>query len=178
MKYYATALIAATASGQFNPPVDPDAYHCCDQIPRDPRCVACPDMAGINGISALDVVDLIDGVLIGALKVEHVDNLETCITDISPLVTHMTTAVEDFEDGSYHKIASGINELGEFFSQVSTTMEDCDKIGSDDVAKLKNMGEAFLHPKKLMITSAKNVLLNGVQIYNDIKAADYDLNSG
>ena len=135
-------------------------------------------MAGPLGISALDVVELIDGVLVGALEVEHVDNLETCIKDIDPLVTHITTAVEDFEDGSYHKIAAGIKELGEFFSQVSTTMEDCEKVGSDDVTKLKKMGDTFLHPKKLLIESTKNVLLNGVQIYNDIKAADYDLNAG
>ena len=57
-------------------------------------------------------------------------------------------------------------------------MEDCDKIGSDDVTKLKNMGDAFLHPKKLIIDSMKNVLLNGVSIYDDIKAADKDLTAG
>ena len=50
-------------------------------------------MGGPLGISAINVVELIDGVLIGALEVEHVDNLETCIKDINPLVTHMTTAV-------------------------------------------------------------------------------------
>ena len=41
-------------------------------------------------------------------------------------------------------------------------MEDCEKIGADDINKLKKMGDAFLHPKKLMIESSKNVLLNGV----------------
>ena len=90
----------------------------------------------------------------------------------------MHTAVQDFEDGSFHKIAAGIDELGKFISQVSTTMEDCEKIGSDDVTKLKNMGDAFLHPKKLIIESMKRVLLNGVSIYDDIKTADSDLISG
>ena len=124
------------------------------------------------------MVELIDGVLVGALEVEHVDNLETCIKDINPLVTHITTAVQDFEAGSFHKIAAGIDELGKFISQVSTTMEDCEKVGADDVAKLKKMGDAFLHPKKLLIDSAKNVLLNGVSIYDDIKTADKDLIAG
>ena len=124
------------------------------------------------------MVELIDGVLVGALEVEHVDNLETCIKDINPLVTHMTTAVQDFEDGSFHKIAAGIDELGKFISQVSSTMEDCKKISSEDVTKLKKMGDAFLHPKKLIIDSMKNVLLNGVSIYDDIKAADKDLIAG
>ena len=57
-------------------------------------------------------------------------------------------------------------------------MEDCDKIGSDDVAKLKAMGEAFLHPKKLFIDAAKTVLLNGVSILDDIKTAKTDLEGG
>jgi hypothetical protein len=130
------------------------------------------------GISALQVVELIDGVLVGALETEHVDNLETCIKDITPLVTHIQTAVADFEDGSFHKIAAGIDELGKFISQVSTTMEDCEKVGSDDVTKLKAMGEAFLHPKKLIIDSFHHVILNGKSIWSDIKAADKDLIAG
>ena len=68
------------------------------------------------GISALDVAELIDGILIGALEVEHVDGLETCIKDVDPLVAHITTAVEDFEAGSFDSIAAGVDELGQFLS--------------------------------------------------------------
>ena len=130
------------------------------------------------GISALDVAELIDGILIGALEVEHVDGLETCIKDVDPLVAHITASVDDFEDGSFGRIAAGVDELGRFLSQVGATLEDCGNVGSDDVAKLKNMGDAFLHPKQLLIVSMKGVLLNGIQIFNDIKAADYELSAG
>ena len=112
MKYFISALIATAAFAQDVPnPTD-----CCRVIPIDLRCLDCPNVNGPHGMSALNVVELIDGVLVGALQVEHVDNLETCIKDINPLVTHMTTAVEDFEDGSFHKIAAGIDELGKFIS--------------------------------------------------------------
>ena len=142
--------------------------------------MGCDPIVDVNGIgtSVLDVAELIDGVLVGALATEHVDNLETCIKDIDPLVSHMTTAVQDFEDGSFHKIAAGIDELGKFVSQVATTMQDCEKVGSDDVAKLKSMGDAFLHPKKLLIDSAKHVLLNGVSIYDEVKTAGSDFTTG
>ena len=135
-------------------------------------------VAGSLGMDVLDVAEVIDGVLIGALETEHIDSLETCIKDVDPLVSHMHTAVQDFEDGSFHKIAAGIDELGKFVSQVATTMEDCDKVSSDDVTKLKKMGDAFLHPKRLLIDAAKNVLLNGVSIYDEIKTADKDLTAG
>ena len=57
-------------------------------------------------------------------------------------------------------------------------MEDCEKVGSDDAAKLKKMGDAFRHPKQLVIEAMKGVLLNGVQIYHDIKAADNEFSNG
>ena len=40
------------------------------------------------------------------------------------------------------------------------------------------MGDAFLHPKKLLFDSMKHVLLNGVSIYDDIKTGDKDLEDG
>ena len=172
MKYFATALIATTALAQFDP------TNCCREMPRDARCMGCYEENGSIAMTILDVAEVIDGVLVGALEAEHIDSLETCIKDIDPLVTHMQTAVEDFEAGSFHKIAAGIDELGKFVSQVATTMEDCEKVGSDDVAKLKKMGDAFLHPKRLIIDSAKNVLLNGVSIYDEVKTAAKDLSAG
>ena len=123
------------------------------------------------------MTELIDGIIVGALETEHIDNLDTCIKDINPLVTLMESAVKDFEDGSFHKIAEGIDELGQFISKVGTSMEDCATV-PEDLDKLKAMGDAFLHPKKLIIDSMKNVLLNGVSIYDDIKDADKDLKAG
>ena len=99
-----------------------------------------------NGATAPEVIELIDGFLIGALDVEHVDGLDTCVKDFNPLVTDMITAVQDFEDGSYYKIADGIYQLGQFISQVGILMGDCASVSDDDVAKLTAMGEAFLHP--------------------------------
>ena len=86
-------------------------------------------------------------------------------------------ADQDFEDGSFRKIAQGIDELGQFLTKVSSSMEDCAKAPAD-LAKLKQMGDAFRHPKKLIIDSMKNVLLNGVSIYDDIKEANTDLHAG
>ena len=107
MKYFAIGLLAAQAAAQVGPA-------CCHTSP-----VSCsnPDDCKTNdflGASALEVTELIDGFLIGALEVEHVENLDTCIKDINPLVTDMTKAVEDFKDGSFSKIADGINQLGLF----------------------------------------------------------------
>ena len=132
-----------------------------------------------NDMSALNVTELVEGILIGALEKQKVDDVDACLQDINPLVTTMTAAVKDFEDGGFSKICKGIDELGHFISDVATAMENCEAIATgDDVTKLKSMADVFLHPKKLVWDSAKNVLLNGVSIYDDIKAADSDLDAG
>ena len=40
------------------------------------------------------------------------------------------------------------------------------------------MGKAFLHPVHLLIDAEHNVILNGVEIYKDVKAAGVDMEAG
>ena len=54
-------------------------------------------------------------------------------------------------------------------------MEDCAQVGQEDLDKLEEMGEAFLHPKQLIIDAENNIIVNGVEIYKDIKTADSDM---
>ena len=61
--------------------------------------------------------------------------------------------------------------------QVGVVLEDCPQVGAEDVSKLKDMGEAFLHPKKLIIEAFHNVEVNGVKIYKDIKQAGKDIDN-
>ena len=128
--------------------------------------------------TAEEVIELIDGVLIGVLNVESIDNLDSCVKDFTPLAIDMNKAVKDFESGSFHDIADGIYNLGQFISQVSVGMEDCAAVGDEDVAKLKAMGDAFLHPKQLIIDAGHNIILNGIEIAKDIKAAGKDMDAG
>ena len=78
------------------------------------------------------MVDVIEGVLVGAFETEGLTDISSCIKDVNPLVTDLEAAIDDFEDGSFHKIAAGIDELGHFLSQVATTLEDCEKVVSGD----------------------------------------------
>ena len=66
----------------------------------------------LGSVGAAEVVELIDGVLIGAFETEGIVNLDLCVTDFNPLVTDMSKAVADFEDGSFHAVADGIYQLG------------------------------------------------------------------
>ena len=57
-------------------------------------------------------------------------------------------------------------------------MEDCAAVGDEDVAKLTAMGEAFLHPKTLIINAEHNAIINGVEILKDVRKAGKDMEAG
>ena len=145
MKYYVSALIATAVFAQFTP-----SLCCYYECPRDPRCIGCEvpcnDEASPIDISVSDMTALIGGVLAGA-KIQSVDDLATCIKDADPLVAHIFTAADDFDDGSVDKMNEGVKELGNFYAQLATDMEGCGKLSSDDVTLLKNISDAFLNPK-------------------------------
>ena len=56
-------------------------------------------------------------------------------------------------------------------------MDDCAQVSDEDADKLKDMGEAFLHPIHLIQDAAHNVIVNGVEIYKDIKKAGDDMHN-
>ena len=128
--------------------------------------------------TAEEVIEIIDGVLIAVFDVTHVENLDTCIKDFTPLATTMNTAVQDFESPSFHNVADGIYQLGQFISQVGILMEDCAAFGEEDVTKLTAMGEAFLHPKQLIIDAEHNLIINGIEVGKDIRKAGKYMDSG
>ena len=117
-----------------------------------------------------EITQLVDGFLLGALQTEQVYDLDTCLKDVNPLITDMTTAIEDFKDGSYYRITDGIYQLGQFVSQIKVVTKDCSiALREEDMDKLKAMEEAFLHPKQLILNVGEDLVVNGVEIYQDVK---------
>ena len=112
MKAAAFALcMLSVANAQVGPcpDTDPDCkkFSAPPPVPcpqSDPACKKFTEAAAV----ATEVVELIDGFILGALETEQVYSLDSCVADFNPLVTDMVNAVNDFEDGSYHKIADGV----------------------------------------------------------------------
>ena len=120
--------------------------------------------------SVKEITQLLDGFLLGALKTEQVYDMELCVREINPLVTDLTTAIADFKDGSYYRITDGIYQLGQFVSQIETVTKDCPRaLNEEDKEKLKAMEEAFSNPKKLILDAGEDLIINGVEIFGDVK---------
>ena len=55
----------------------------------------------------------------------------------------------DFDEGTIESIIEGIFEIGKVIVQLPTDLKNCTAMG-DDLEKLEDWAEIFIHPKELI----------------------------
>jgi len=71
---------------------------------------------------------------------------------------------------SFSGVKAGINLIGEMVDQVQGDIKDCE-VSVEDAKKLAEMADNFKSPWSFAYNVGKNILLNGVDIYNEIASA-------
>ena len=113
---------------------------------------------------------MIDGVVLGALSTEQVYDMNLCIKDLNPLIIDVAQAISEIKGGSYQSIADGIYSVGQSISQVGIIMKECpNATREEDLEKLKQMGDAFLHPIHLVKSIPKHLFFSGIDIYHSVR---------
>jgi hypothetical protein len=76
----------------------------------------------------------------------------------------------DFETKDVTKIADGIGKLADLLEHVMAGMKDCSHVKADWTSVVK-MIEAFNSPTSFVIHIGEDLLINGKDIYSEIKDA-------
>ena len=102
----------------------------------------------------------------GAIE-ESLPDVMTCVQDGENLVTDIEKAIADFKKENFDGVKNGIKEIGTIVKSISTDIKDCQAgvKGAEDIIK---MAENFENPWKFAYHLAKDLLVNGVQIYHQI----------
>jgi hypothetical protein len=75
-------------------------------------------------------------------------------------------------------VTNGLYKIGTAVYEISKGVKDCDHdISEKELAILHDMYEAFKHPKALAQKAGKNIVVNGVEIYNEMSAAYTNYNA-
>jgi hypothetical protein len=123
-----------------------------------------------QSITSDQALDLLEGFLEGAVAAESFDELSKCITDAEPMIPAAEKAFKDCKTNSLNASLLCIADMAALAKEATTTLSDCENVG-DDIAKLKQIVAAFTSPMSFIWHAGKDLLLNGVNIYNDIEAA-------
>jgi len=122
---------------------------------------------------AYTVEQIISGFLEGAVKAENLDNLDTCITQGSTVVSDVELLITDLKSRNILKKIKGIKMLGTAVKDLIFAIKDC-KASAADIAKLEHMAALLLNPKSVLVNAFKNFELYGVDIKNEISASITD----
>ena len=122
-----------------------------------------------SGFSLTDVEQFVEGLLLGALKAE-VPDVMTCIHDAQSVVTDVEAAYNDFKQENFDGVKHGIEELGTLVEDLANSIHAC----AGDVTQIENlinMAKTFSDPLSFAYHAGKDLLIHGVDIYNEINDA-------
>ena len=94
----------------------------------------------------------------------------TCITDAENVVSEVETAYSDFAKETFEGVRDGIVEIGTMVTDLADTIKAC----SGDVTQIQNlwnMAQQFADPASFAWHAGKDLLIHGVDIYNEINSA-------
>lgn len=116
---------------------------------------------------------IVQGVLFGALDAEGFTDISTCIKDFEQVISDAESAYKDFEQKDVEHIIEGVKEVANLLETVKTGMSDCSSLKAD-WKKLEQMEQIFDNPKSFAYHVGKDILINGVEIYNEVSTAIED----
>ena len=119
---------------------------------------------------------MLEGIAKGALNAEAL-NLGACIVDGEAIINKAKAAVADFESETKEGVEAGVIQIAMLMMSAKSAITDCNP--QTDVAKLDAMIAEFSSPTAFAYQVKKNLMVNGVDIFMEIKTAlnDYKYNN-
>ena len=124
-------------------------------------------------LDRIKLEEIVGGVLKGALHAEGFDDINSCIGDAETVFKDAETAVQDFKAGGATNVIKGLQEVGQILQVVQSGMKDCSNIKAD-WSRLEGMVKAFSNPTSFAYHVGKDLIVNGKDIYGEIKTSITD----
>ena len=122
------------------------------------------------------MLKITEGILKGALDAEGFTDITQCIKDGEEIVQDAEAAYKDFEGHSASEIVDGLKKVADAIKTIKAGMSDCSHLKAD-WEKLEAMAAVFSNPSSFAFHVAKDLLVNGVDIYHEINTAIGDYKS-
>lgn len=110
----------------------------------------------------------------GALHDDDLDNIMNCMANPKEVVESIERAVATFgkKDMDMSDVIMSLSTLGTSFHTMIDAIKTCDnEVTQREVKILMKMLENFKNPKDLAYKIGTNIIVNGVDIYNEMSAA-------
>ena len=96
----------------------------------------------------------------GAIEAEGLDNIEHCITGVSPIISDVKIAIADFKKKNAAAVLDGLKHLGTAVTEMKSEIQYCEGV-KGDWEKLVKMVSIFNSPASFVYHVGKDLILNG-----------------
>ena len=117
--------------------------------------------------------EIVGGIIMGAAKVEGLDNIMDCVSDAEAIYQKSELAVAQFKQHSASSTIEGIKELGDVIDEVADAIKDCKAI-RDDLTKIAKMAAVFKSPMSFVYHVGHDIIVDGTQIFDQVADAVVD----
>merc|ERR1712110_628917 len=116
-----------------------------------------------------------EGILEGFVAKE-MPSVISCVKDSETTFTDFKKAVQDFEKKSLSGVKNGLHELAQGLESLKSALTDCAG-AKKEVENLINAMLSMRSPWKLVYHIGRDLVVNGRDIYNNVKAAKSNFKS-
>ena len=113
------------------------------------------------------VLKFVSGLILGAIKENHLTEVQKCFTDIQYVSEEMTTAVQDFAAKDLPSIMDAVQHIGNIFMKLPGDFVDCTSM-TNNMARIKAWAAPFANPKEELPAIWANMLKNYVAMVHDL----------
>ena len=124
-----------------------------------------------------DFVNVAKGLIEGIAAAEGWDQLAPCIDSTEDAIENVITAVKYLKKKDPVDVAYGLAALGKALADLPTAFRSCGAVVHDVEMLIKSIA-AISNPTTFFFKVAKNLIVNGADIYHEIYGAVDDFNAG
>jgi len=119
-------------------------------------------------------VDVFEGALQGFFSSDEFPHLKACASETADTYEGIKSAIEEIEKLTPSDIKAGLADLGTAMTNLKKALTDCKASEKDVTDFAKALEQGFEHPLSFAFHLGKELLVNGKDIYTEIKTAISD----
>ncbi len=117
--------------------------------------------------------DIFEGLIEGFFDFDKYPDLKSCASEIAEVYDDLDQAVQAIEQKDVHGVRQGLKLIGQSLDEVSDALRDC-KAAEGDIESVIDALKGFKSPWSFVFHVGKDLLVNGVDIFEEISDAVND----
>ena len=129
-------------------------------------------------INVAHTLEVVAGLLEGIASDLGLSDIENCIEDAETLGEDIHNAYEQILQATFTSVKNGLEDLAAALKVIPAAISSCKSAATSDVTKLEAMLATFSSPETFVFHVAKDLIVNGHEIYTEVAAAVRAYHSG